>query len=150
MIGYNGADVSSTKIRVLAGAGMDLTSFLPEKIAAYIQKKGLYEISGANTALALEKPERAAHSLRVAELAALRAVSLKISEKKAIAAALFHDCAKNLSPNAPRSLRKLSCRKALSSIALTGTAKKITSASRRLRRKSPNKLPREHARLSVS
>lgn len=101
VIGYNGADVSSTKIRVLAGAGMDLTSFLPEKIAAYIQKKGLYEISGANTALALEKPERAAHSLRVAELAASRAVSLKISEKKAIAAALFHDCAKNLSPNAP-------------------------------------------------
>ena len=101
VIGYNGADVSSTKIRVLAGAGMDLTAFLPEKVAAYIKDKRLYEISGANAALALEKPERAAHSLRVAELAASRAVSLKIPEKKAIAAALFHDCAKNLSPSSP-------------------------------------------------
>ena len=93
---YNGADVSSTKIRVLAGAGMDLTPFVPENVAKYIQEKGLYEIKNADRALALEKPERRAHSLRVAELAAARAVSLKMSERKAIEAALFHDCAKNL------------------------------------------------------
>ena len=93
---YNGADVSSTKIRVLAGAGMRLTELMPDNAAEYIEEKGWYEIPRAKEALALEKPERRAHSIRVAQLAASRALSLKIPEKKAITAALFHDCAKNL------------------------------------------------------
>jgi predicted HD superfamily hydrolase involved in NAD metabolism len=37
----------------------------------------------------------------VAHLAAKRALQLKISESKAIAAALFHDCAKNLGKDSP-------------------------------------------------
>ena len=49
----------------------------------------------------MEKPERKAHSLRVAFLAASRAVSLGISEQKAMTAALFHDVAKNLAPDSP-------------------------------------------------
>ncbi len=98
---YKGADVSSTKIRVLAGAGMDLTPLIDQKVAEYIQQKGLYEIPGAAAALALEKTERKLHSLRVAELAASRAVKLGIPEKKAIQAALFHDCAKNLTADSP-------------------------------------------------
>ncbi|MBR4943409.1 MAG: nicotinate (nicotinamide) nucleotide adenylyltransferase [Clostridia bacterium] len=100
-VDYNGEDVSSTKIRVLAGAGMRLTDFLDEKTAAYIEEKGLYKIKNADKALALEKPERQAHSIRVANLAAARALQLKIPEKQAIAAALFHDCAKNLYPDSP-------------------------------------------------
>ena len=100
-VDYNGADVSSTKIRVLAGAGMRLTDFLEEKTAAYIEEKGLYKIENADKALALEKPERRAHSIRVANLAAARALQLKLPEHKAIAAALFHDCAKNLHPDSP-------------------------------------------------
>ncbi len=96
---YNGAAVSSTKIRVLAGAGMRLTPFVTEKVERYIQEKGLYVIPNADKALALEKESRQAHSLRVAELAASRAGKLGIPEKKAIEAALFHDCAKNLSEN---------------------------------------------------
>ena len=98
---YNGEDVSSTKIRVLAGAGMRLTDFLDEKTAAYIREKGLFKIQNADKALALEKPERQAHSIRVANLAAARALQLKIPERKAIAAALFHDCGKNLTPDSP-------------------------------------------------
>ncbi len=100
-VDYNGADVSSTKIRVWAGAGMRLTEFLDAKTEAYIRKKGLYEIKNAQRSLALEKPSRQMHSVRVAELAASRALQLKIPERKAIAAALFHDCAKNLSPDSP-------------------------------------------------
>ena len=96
---YNGAAVSSTKIRVLSGAGVDLTGLVAEDVAAYMQEKGLYAIQNADRALGLEKEQRRAHSLRVAELAAKRATKLGISEKKAIEAALFHDCAKNLSPN---------------------------------------------------
>jgi predicted HD superfamily hydrolase involved in NAD metabolism len=72
-----------------------------EKVEAYIFEKRLYEIENANKALALETPKRQAHSVRVAQLAAKRALGLKIPEKKAITAALFHDCGKNLSPDSP-------------------------------------------------
>ena len=98
---YNGAAVSSTKIRVLAGAGMRLTPFVNEKVEKYIHEKGLYKIPNADKALLLETPQRRAHSLRVAELAASRAVALKLPESKAIAASLFHDCAKYLGEDSP-------------------------------------------------
>ena len=100
-LSYNGKDISSTKIRVLAGAGMRLDEFIPVSVANYIQESGLYKIPHADEALALESPKRQAHSLRVAELAAKRAVQLKIPENKAIEAALLHDCAKNLSKDSP-------------------------------------------------
>jgi nicotinate-nucleotide adenylyltransferase len=100
-VDYNGEDVASTKIRVLAGAGMRLTDYVDEKTAEYIRKNGLYSIPNADKALALEKPQRQAHSIRVANLAAARALKLKISERQAIAAALFHDCGKNLTPDSP-------------------------------------------------
>lgn len=100
-LSYNGRDVSSTKIRVLAGAGMRLTDFTTSSVEAYIQEKGLYKIPFADKALALESPKRQAHSLRVAMLAAKRAVQLQIPEKKAIEAALLHDCAKNLDEDSP-------------------------------------------------
>lgn len=38
-VSYNGADVSSTKLRVMAGAGMRLEGYTPESIATYIQKR---------------------------------------------------------------------------------------------------------------
>ena len=98
-VGYNGADVSSTKIRVLAAAGEDFSSLVDAAVFEYICEHKLYEIPRAKDALALEKPSRKAHSLRVAEVAAARATELKLDEKKAIAAALFHDCAKNLPPD---------------------------------------------------
>lgn len=98
---YNATAVSSTKIRVLAGAGMRLTPLTTEKVEEYIQEKGLYEIKRAKDALALEKQTRVQHSLRVAELAASRANRLKLPECKAVEAALFHDCAKNLAADSP-------------------------------------------------
>ncbi len=98
---YNGADVSSTKIRVLAGAGMHLTPFVPCAVEEYIQQNDLYKIPFAKEALQLQKTSRQEHSLRVAEIAAAKAVKLKRSERQAIAAALFHDCAKNLPRSSP-------------------------------------------------
>ena len=100
-IDYEGADVSSTKIRVLAGAGMDITPFVGEKCAEYIRREGLYLIPFAKEALSLEKESRREHSLRVAETAAVRAKDLGVDERKAITAALFHDCAKNLDKDSP-------------------------------------------------
>ena len=98
---YNASAVSSTKIRVLAGAGMRLTSLTTEKVEEFILKNGLYAVRYAKDALALEKQTRVQHSLRVAELAAARAYRLKIPERKAVEAALFHDCAKNLAADSP-------------------------------------------------
>lgn len=93
---YNGKPVSSTQIRVLAGAGEDISNFVPPTVARYIRENGLYKIPCADKALALEKPSRKAHTLRVAQIAAKKAVEMGISERKAITAALFHDCAKNI------------------------------------------------------
>ncbi len=101
---YEGADISSTKIRVLAGAGMQITeisALTPTAVAEYIFREKPYYIEGAKEALALEKPSRKAHSLRVAYLAAKGATWLKLPEKRAVQAALFHDCAKNLSLDSP-------------------------------------------------
>ena len=101
VLSYEGKDVSSTKIRVLAGAGMDITPYVDEKCAAYIKGNGLYAVQGGAEALALQKPSRQAHTLRVAMLAAERAAGLPISEKQAVQACLLHDCAKNLRMDDP-------------------------------------------------
>lgn len=94
VIAYRGGDVSSTRIRALAAAGEDISSFAGKRVAAYVADNGLYKIPHAKEALDLEKPSRRAHSVRVAVLAAERAAGLKIDEKRALTAALFHDCAK--------------------------------------------------------
>ncbi len=96
VLSYQGKDVSSTKIRVLAAAGESVAHLVGESVQAYIQAHGLYAIENAVQALALEKPQRRAHSLRVAEVAAKKAGQLRMNEKQAIAAALFHDCGKNV------------------------------------------------------
>lgn len=101
VVDYNGANVSSTEIRVLAGAGMCLTPLVSEEIQAYIRERGLYNNGFAEKALALQSEKRRAHSVRVALTAATKALTLKIPEDKAIEAALFHDCAKNLPENSP-------------------------------------------------
>jgi nicotinate-nucleotide adenylyltransferase len=101
LVPYNGKPVSSTKIRVLAGAGEDISALVPQGVAEYIKTRSLYAVAGADKALALEKPTRKAHTLRVGEVAAKKAVEMGISERKAIAAALFHDCGKNVALDSP-------------------------------------------------
>lgn len=101
VIGYEGKDVSSTRVRVLTAAGEKIAPYVGGEVADYIRDKGLYRIKNAPEALALEKPSRREHSIRVAFLAAERAPALHIDERKAVTAALFHDCAKNLPPDSP-------------------------------------------------
>lgn len=100
-ISYMGKDVSSTKIRVLLGAGMDASEFLDENVERYIKEKGTYAVPFAKEALALQTEKRRAHSIRVALTAVERAKGLKIPEDKALLASLMHDCAKNLPKDSP-------------------------------------------------
>ncbi len=100
-ITYEGKAVSSTKLRVLLAADCTALTQLPKGVEDYLRKTGVYQVKGAAEALALEKQSRAEHSLRVAYLAAERAPSLGIDERRAITAALFHDCAKNLEKDSP-------------------------------------------------
>ena len=101
VLSYQGQDVSSTKIRVLAAAGENVAHLVGDKVQAYIREQKLYEMDDAKRALALEKPQRKAHSLRVAEVAAKKAGQLRMDERQAIAAALFHDCGKNVETDSP-------------------------------------------------
>ena len=96
VIEYEGKAVSSTEIRVLLSAGEKTDGLLDSEVEKYLMDEKVYEIPFAKEALALQSPKRKAHSLRVAKLAAERAPSLKVDERKAITAALFHDCAKDL------------------------------------------------------
>ena len=73
---------TATKIREKSRLGKSLAGLVHEKVEEYIREKKLYFIPNAFEALSLEKEERRAHSLRVAELAASRAVAFQISEKK--------------------------------------------------------------------
>lgn len=96
-VGYVGKKVSSTRIRALAALGEDVSSFTDEIIAQYITDRGLYfmhEVAGVKKLL---KPERWAHTVRVAVMAAEHCAEAGVSEKSAIIAAALHDCAKNLS-----------------------------------------------------
>ena len=96
VLAYQGEDVSSTKIRVLAAAQEDVSHLVGDRVQAYIKENDLYVVANAKQALALEKPQRKAHSLRVAEVAAKKAGQLHMDERQAIAAALLHDCGKNV------------------------------------------------------
>lgn len=100
-VSYQGRAVSSTQVRVLAGAGEDVSALTGETVAAYIREKGLYEIPFAKDALALEKESRKAHSLRVAEFACRYAKKFGVPERQALQVSLFHDCAKNLPLDSP-------------------------------------------------
>ena len=101
VLSYEGKDVSSTEIRVLVGAGMDVTSYVGENVAKKIAQLGLYNVQGAAASLALQKPTRRAHSIRVALLAAKRASTLKLNEYQVVQACLLHDAAKNISLTDP-------------------------------------------------
>ena len=99
VIGYKGADISSTRVRVRAAMGLDISEYVPAGIAEYIKAQGLYLIPSLPRAQKLMNGKRAAHVLRVAYMAAENCRRFKIPEKTAVTAAALHDVAKNLKPS---------------------------------------------------
>ena len=96
VISYQGKAVSSTEIRVDVAAGNDVSPFVGERVATYIEKKGLYKLPFVEDGLFLQGEKRRAHSVWVAKTAASRASALKLNEQTVVVAALLHDCAKNV------------------------------------------------------
>lgn len=96
-----GPDISSTKVRVMAAAGEDIRDMVPESVAKYIAKHGLYRqmtIDAMREKLAGMIPEkRLKHSIGVMETAVKLAPAAGVDEEKARIAGLLHDCAKKLS-----------------------------------------------------
>lgn len=96
MVGYTGAKVSSTRVRVAAAIGADISAYVPAEINKYVKKNGLYLMPELERAQKLLTPKRAAHTLRVAFMAVENCRRLKITEKNAVTAAALHDSAKYL------------------------------------------------------
>lgn len=96
IIGYTGAAVSSTRVRVAAALGADISEYVPSAVAKYIKDNNLYLVPELAKAQKLMNEKRAAHTMRVAFMAAENCRRLKIPELKAVTAAALHDAAKNL------------------------------------------------------
>ena len=98
VVSYTGAAVSSTRVRTAAAIGADISAYVPAEIDRYIKKSGLYFVPELAKAQKLLTDKRAAHTLRVAFMAAENCRRLKVPEKKAVIAAALHDAAKYLKP----------------------------------------------------
>ncbi len=99
-IDHIGRAVSSTEIRVKLAFGKRPDG-VPAEVLREIQRRSLYTEPVILEALALEKPERREHSLRVALMACERANGLKIPFHRALFAAALHDCGKYISLDSP-------------------------------------------------
>ena len=101
IIPYNGKPVSSTKLRALAACKELKKEDTPERVCEYIRREKLYEVKNVDEVKALQKPSRWAHTVRVAAYAAEHAKAFGVDERAAIVAAIYHDCAKNLTAESP-------------------------------------------------
>ncbi len=100
-IDYVGDKVSSTAVRVLAFAGEDISALVTEKVAQYIQINAIYYEKNIAKVKDFLKPERWAHTLRVAYMAAKNCSRIGWCERDAVTAALLHDCAKYVPLSSP-------------------------------------------------
>lgn len=94
VVRYTGAAVSSTRVRVAATIGGDISSFVPRAVQEYIVQQGLYLMPNLAQAQKLLKESRARHTLRVAFMAAENCGRFNIAERSAVTAAALHDCGK--------------------------------------------------------
>ncbi len=100
-IPFTGEEVSSTAVRVSLAFGKRPKELF-EEVLDYLEGiSSPYSYPEILPALSLEKEERREHSFRVALMAAARARSLRVPEKKAVLAAALHDCAKYVPPESP-------------------------------------------------
>ena len=93
---YVGANVSSTRIRVLAALGESLEGLVCPEVDSFVTENKLYSIDGANEVKKSLSAHRWKHTVGVAVMAAENCTRYRVPERDAVKAALFHDCAKEL------------------------------------------------------
>lgn len=101
IIDYIGGNVSSTHIRVRAALGESLEGFVCEEVERYLAEKSLYLLDGAREVKESLSEYRWKHTVGVAVMSAENCARYNVSERDAVTAALFHDCAKELPKDSP-------------------------------------------------
>ena len=98
-LSYIGKNFSSTKIRVYSMLNLDLEGICIPAVSNYIKERGVYRgDEKIDFLLSHLTKKRLIHTAGVAVTALKKAKELNLSESKVLTAALFHDCAKYLSP----------------------------------------------------
>ncbi|MDR0999599.1 MAG: nicotinate-nucleotide adenylyltransferase [Clostridiales bacterium] len=106
------ADISSTRVRDCIELDMPIDHLLPAEVSNYIRKHGLYksdgyDLKGAQKIIGASlSDKRWRHTLGVVGEAVKLAERYGANRRKAYAAALFHDCAKEIEPERKRALCK--------------------------------------------
>lgn len=93
---YIGAKLSSTHIRSLAVIGEDISEYVPIAVKDYIVTKKVYIHEKFLQVKKYITEKRWKHTVGVAVTAIENCARYGVSEDKAITAAVYHDCAKNL------------------------------------------------------
>lgn len=100
-VGYEGAEVSSTRVRTLAALGEDFSAYTLPSVCQYIKENRLYLMEDIARAKTFLREERWQHSVRVAAMCAENAARAGVTERQAIVMGALHDAAKYLSPDSP-------------------------------------------------
>lgn len=104
---YEGPDISSTQVRRRVASGGAVDEWVPDAVDCYIRTHQLYkETEDGNRTMDFDawtarlktilSPQRFAHTLRTRDMAVELAKRYGVDADKAQAAALLHDCAKEM------------------------------------------------------
>lgn len=94
-LSYRGKQVSSTKIRLYAMFGLDVSPFVPAAVARYIAEKGLYPPTPAvELVKSVLHEKRFRHTANVAACALDKAKGLNLDRDTVFDACVYHDIAK--------------------------------------------------------
>ena len=107
-LAYLGKHVSSTKIRIYAMFGLDISPYVSQSVAEYIEKHNLYPPTPAvELVKSVLAEKRFRHTADVAACALDKAKALGVGRNKAFDACVLHDIAKYVNPaNFPGAMEK--------------------------------------------
>lgn len=97
-------DISSTEIRQAIAAGEEIGAYVPEAVAEYIRRNGLYRLQKMDFTEIYEdvkrllSPKRFLHSIGVMEECVRLGIRFGADPGQCRLAGLLHDCAKELTP----------------------------------------------------
>lgn len=92
---YAGKDVSSTRVRIYAGLGLNIDNFVSQEVSEYIRESKLYQGKKEFLFVKESLPEkRLIHTAEVTITALKKVKELGLDKEKVITACILHDMAK--------------------------------------------------------